>query len=157
MDTCNIVDRKHFCEVVLVEIKDMMDFHRTQTIVFGGLTSGMEKLMDALNGVMLGLMKSDAYHIFLSGSASELYIRPCCPFLNDIDLICQRKDCVAVFKDEFTGAPLTIDVNVDALKSLDCFSIIDMSDRQVLLDRRIKPRMFSLINQEFQVVLFTKR
>ena len=146
MESCDVLNNEEFVELTQCEVKDMYAFNQLKEVVFAGLSPGMENLTPILNSVIRALMKTGIYQIFLSGSAGELYIRPRRPCVNDIDLICKRKDCVAVFDDAFSDAHVDFCHDTDTLER---FKIISKNGREVELDKRINPRIFSLISDAF--------
>ena len=72
-------------------------------LLFDELLYDIEPLTPTLNCLIKALIETDQFQIYLSGSASDFYIKPCAPCLNDLDLVCQRKDIVAEFEKGFNA------------------------------------------------------
>ena len=79
------------------EFSDIETFQQVLQAVTPGLPNGMDPIMPTLSRVIPALR--DRFSIFLSGSASGIYIRPRGTYLHDLDLMCEIKDHVGMFSD----------------------------------------------------------
>ena len=88
---------------------------------------------------------NDQFWIFLSGSSSEIYIRPGHPCLNDIDLMCIRKDCIALFNNDWVCRPVDACYDVTTVTTL---STELLTDRNVSVDPGCRTIFKSVILEE---------
>ena len=134
-------------KAAVVSLKSGDNFMRVKIVVeFFKLSQSMEHLTPILNGLVQTLMETNKYAIHLSGSASELYITPCWPCLNDIDLICQRTDLVAVFENGY-NSPVNmhkIGGNIETLK------ILEVRERLVTLKFKRELMLLKYLKNKFR-------
>ena len=88
-----------FGELKYPKLMDLFSSDQTKKAALRQLSPASNRLTGMLNCFMEALSKSDAYQIYMSGIVSELYLVPRCQCFNVVYLMCQRKDCVAVFEN----------------------------------------------------------
>ena len=114
--------------------------------MFVGQSPDIERCAEVLDSLMFALIDSNKYQIRVSGIESELPIRPRYHCLKDVELMFERKDCVAVIKNGFDG---DVDMS-DNAGSRERFTVDFEESWRYRLGQDRPPSLWPLMWKEFQ-------